>query len=536
MSASPATPSIRIVPGAPPPPPASKSKSKKKKSGAKKSSDQGEDHVVVPDAHTAAFIDHAPSESDVKEGSIAPSLVARQESLPPVSPGGADESKASPIVDMLNKRMKATNKKIIRIQSYSTTPAEKLNEDQKRTLKTLPVLEGIYKELEEVKKVIEVHEAEVSREQSRSREEAAKLEDQRIQDAIASAANTHSRRTADLLSFITLHSALATGNPAAVALNLLESETAAVFSAIEALLGNDLERKSDIINGFLTGEGSYQDVPYSRFSDITYAFLNPRVPTPPVEPEFLASETPIEAAAADVAVGGLPSTIAPTASFQFVQEDELADEEEALEEALAEAIGEEAPADVELTETITEVTVNGHTVIEDTVTVTTTTEVPAEASAGLNWAESEDDGGLPSLASLHDRFGSSATGTPAAAPEPLPSDTPAHNGNAPAPNTRASEDDGFQAASRGGRGRGRGGYRGGDRGGYRGGFRGGERGGRGEHRGEHRGGRGFRGGDRGGYRGRGSGDWRGGEGGEYRGRGRGRGRGGSEPRGGAVPA
>jgi hypothetical protein len=33
---------------------------------------------------------------------------------------------------------------------------EKLNEDQKRTLKTLPSLEAVYKELEEVKKAVEV--------------------------------------------------------------------------------------------------------------------------------------------------------------------------------------------------------------------------------------------------------------------------------------------------------------------------------------------------------------------------------------------
>lgn len=44
-----------------------------------------------------------------------------------------------------------------RIQSYSTTPMEKLNDDQLRALKTLPVLEGVAKELEEVKKAVEVH-------------------------------------------------------------------------------------------------------------------------------------------------------------------------------------------------------------------------------------------------------------------------------------------------------------------------------------------------------------------------------------------
>ena len=115
MSASPHSPATRIVPGAPPPAPPSKSKKKNKKSGTKKSSDHGEDHVALPDAHTAALIDHAPSEADVKEGSLAPSLVARQESVGPVSSGGTDDAKASPIVDMLNKRLKATNKKIVSV-------------------------------------------------------------------------------------------------------------------------------------------------------------------------------------------------------------------------------------------------------------------------------------------------------------------------------------------------------------------------------------------------------------------------------------
>lgn len=146
---------------------------------------------------------------------------------------------------------------------------------------------------------------------------------------------------------------------------------------------------------------------------------------------------------------------------------------------------------------------------------------PAPAdNAGINWAD-EEDHGLPSIASLHDRFGSSSTGTPVPGQEPLP-ETPI----TPAATHGSNAEDGFQHASRG-RGRGRGGFRGGERGGYRGfrggergGFRGGERGGRGGWRG------GERGGERGGWRGRGrgEGDWRGGDG-EHRGRGRGRGRG-----------
>ena len=43
-----------------------------------------------------------------------------------------------------------------RIQNYQNEAPEKLNEDQKRLLKTLPTLEAVSKELEEVKKAIEV--------------------------------------------------------------------------------------------------------------------------------------------------------------------------------------------------------------------------------------------------------------------------------------------------------------------------------------------------------------------------------------------
>lgn len=43
-----------------------------------------------------------------------------------------------------------------RVASYASTDYEKLNDDQKRSLKTLPSLEAVYKELEDVKKSIEV--------------------------------------------------------------------------------------------------------------------------------------------------------------------------------------------------------------------------------------------------------------------------------------------------------------------------------------------------------------------------------------------
>lgn len=72
-------------------------------------------------------------------------------------------------------------------------------------------------------------------------------------------------KTADLLSFITLHSALTAGNPSALALGLSDSEVIAVFSAVEALLGPDSDEKTNIIRGFFAGEGEWNGVPCTFF-------------------------------------------------------------------------------------------------------------------------------------------------------------------------------------------------------------------------------------------------------------------------------
>lgn len=99
----------RVVPGAPPPPAPSKSQKKKRKAGKPKEASESDAPVAVPDTATAALIEKAPEASDVKEGAVAPQLVA-QVSEEPQTPA---ELKLSPIVDMLNKRLKANGKKIV---------------------------------------------------------------------------------------------------------------------------------------------------------------------------------------------------------------------------------------------------------------------------------------------------------------------------------------------------------------------------------------------------------------------------------------
>lgn len=109
------TPTTRIVPGAPPPAPLSKSQKKRRK-GAKGKS-EAESPVVISTPLAAALVDHAPTEADVKQGAVAPELVAQpEESLLPVEEPAI---KLSPIVDLVSKRMKATHKKLVSLYHSS---------------------------------------------------------------------------------------------------------------------------------------------------------------------------------------------------------------------------------------------------------------------------------------------------------------------------------------------------------------------------------------------------------------------------------
>lgn len=100
----------RFVPGAPPPP---VPKSQKKKRKTTKPRSESDSPVAVPDSTSAALLEQAPTPADVKEGAVAPQLVASDSLQGSQSP--LDEFKPSPIVDLINKRLKATSKKIVSI-------------------------------------------------------------------------------------------------------------------------------------------------------------------------------------------------------------------------------------------------------------------------------------------------------------------------------------------------------------------------------------------------------------------------------------
>ncbi len=110
------TPAQRYVPGAPPPVPASKSAKKKRKTGKGSRSEDSPalSSVAIPDSITP--MEKTQGASDVKGSPIVDSF--------PVDPHGTnglsgqsahDEAKPSPIVDLIQKRIKSTNKKIVRL-------------------------------------------------------------------------------------------------------------------------------------------------------------------------------------------------------------------------------------------------------------------------------------------------------------------------------------------------------------------------------------------------------------------------------------
>jgi hypothetical protein len=112
------TPTQRYVPGAPPPVPASKSSKKKRKpvKGGRSEDSPALSSVAIPDSTSADLIEKAPGASDIKDGTVADSLLADPNTANgiPSGPPPSDEAKHSPIVDLIHKRIKATTKKIVR--------------------------------------------------------------------------------------------------------------------------------------------------------------------------------------------------------------------------------------------------------------------------------------------------------------------------------------------------------------------------------------------------------------------------------------
>lgn len=486
-------PNARIVPGAPPSVTQMKPRRKKRKANKTKASDSpAEGSVDLPDATSITPLDKAPEGSEARENLDVIEFAS-------VSEDATNDdvlSRPSPVVGFLQKRMRTLNKKILRIAGYASTDPDKLNDDQRRSIKTLSSLEAVQRELEDIKRAIEVHEAEASRRLVLKRAESERLQEQKLAQAVSSTEALYTSRVSSILTLLRLRSVISSGGPLPPVPDFDDAEASAIFKACDTLVGEESDTKQAMVSGLLTGQGEIDNVTYARLFDVAHLFLAAQqeptpLPEPEPEPEPECEPEVVTPSVPDGPVSGVPGTLSLSGSFSFVQASEL----------------ETSDANAELVNKMDTPELNG--VYEPKHNgVTGLPEAELISTQPIDWAEADEEG-LPSIANLQASLVSSDTTTPEVN---LP--TPAAAGEIEIPKTTPlNEDDGFTPASRGGRGRGRG-HRG-DRGSVRGGFRG-------DRGGFHRG---IRGGSRGSdraYRGRSDGDGRGGD--ESRGRGRGRGR------------
>ncbi|GJJ06498.1 hypothetical protein Clacol_000690 [Clathrus columnatus] len=511
-----ATSASRVIPGAPPPAPLSKSQKKKRKT-TKSKGEEINTAVEIPDPAAAALTEKAPAPSDIESGAVATELVAPLETIPE---NATEKTKAPrPVAELISKRIKLQNKKASRIAAYASKDPSELNDDQKRSVATLPYIQGGIKELEETKKAVELVEIEEAKELERQRAEDEKATQERIAQAVSDTKDQelYLQRSSAVLSLIRLSAHLSSSDPSTFHLTLSDSERHSIHLIVETLTSFEGSRKDEVLSGLISGEGVLEGVSYDRILLIVESYRNPPIeeeitfadgPEPPVEEQIEVepeAEVEVEAEVEAEAEPIVEPVVPISGSFHFMQESEL--EDTAFEN------GAEWVEKPEENEIIVE---NG--VVSEVVETTTTLVVtngdhvdhvqPPVSSGKLDWAADDTEDIEEAEFEVNEHTNGGETDIP--------------NGVNGAVEV---DDDGFVKARSGrgrqpdNRGRGRG-FRG-DRGGgeYRGGFRGR---GDGEFRGG-RGGGGFRGDRaRGDFRGRGRG------GGEFRSRGdfRGRGRGG----------
>ncbi|KAG8685484.1 hypothetical protein FRC11_010511, partial [Ceratobasidium sp. 423] len=440
-AATPATatpPQQRYVPGAPPPSSAPKKK-KKSKSTAKN---------LVSVAHEVALSDHAPDAEDIKAGKVDPSLLANP---PPPSSGGGDtgnnteadephqeaEMEKSLILDAISKKIKALGKKVQRVKEYK---GEGLNEDQKAAIAGLPLLEATIKELEGIKKTTEALETSAQRTRNQERVEQQKIADQRVAEAAQQAEASLLPRITSLLSFLALRNILTHATP--TDLSISDSERNAILTAGEVLLAHPpVGHVEEVVKGFLSGVGSWEDVEYSRLLEITSQFVAPRPPTPipdqsipldptttvhepepepELEPEPEPEQEPEQEPAAEepelessepVVLGFVPQST--SGGFHFMQESELdapVTMSESQEWVSVPPTGEAVQSE-EVAEEVEVIQEEAKDDVVDTWGATVGTD--AAGGAPLDWAATGDEGDeLPDLGGLQATFGGSGSATP----------------------------------------------------------------------------------------------------------------------------
>ncbi|KAK2465455.1 hypothetical protein APHAL10511_002527 [Amanita phalloides] len=246
-------------------------------------------------------------------------------------PSVPDESKLSPIIDLINRRLKTISRKIAHIEVYASTDPQHVNADQKRFMRTLPTQLAIHKELSEVKRVVEAQEAYSTHEPvagTREAEEAEGADTGAAQvDAVppqlySQLQETFVAKTIDLLNLLR-YSLLASGKLDTLSTD--KTEGSIIDGVADALLGMDDDKRRASVEGFLHESGDFDGLSYTLLVEIAKAGLAlHRAPTPLPAEETQGEEPAAEPeTAAAVVVAGIPEGLPQTKKINFVQESEI---------------------------------------------------------------------------------------------------------------------------------------------------------------------------------------------------------------------
>ncbi|OCF32360.1 hypothetical protein I316_06029 [Kwoniella heveanensis BCC8398] len=351
------------IPGAP-----ASSKVKTKRSKKKASNRSVSDNASTNGAGTGAGSEVAVNPDVIPGAAVAQAQAQAQESVTAVPSSltedaiaiagdgtGISSKEKGPVEEVIAKRMRQLSKKIQRFRGYQSQPHDKLNADQKSGIASLPQLEGVYRELEDLSKQVESVELEQAG-KVREIKEQAKQEAESV--ATSRVAESQFALSTSLGLFLRLHALL---HPARsgdhehltfARLDLpaiLQDEVQATDVLRVGRMHEDLvaggQRGADVLAGLLKGptdEDEENDHVHHLLKLLGSADSYPADASAPEEEEVSEEgapeiEEPISTAVSDhglpnghTAEEG-PAPIAPagasTGALNFLQEDELADED-----------------------------------------------------------------------------------------------------------------------------------------------------------------------------------------------------------------
>ncbi|WRT65360.1 uncharacterized protein IL334_002303 [Kwoniella shivajii] len=300
------------------------------------------------------------------ETDAEPILSQVQEEIVPPSVTESGKKQKGPVEEVIAKRMRQLMKKIQRFRGYASQPHEQLNADQRAGISSLPILENLHKELEELSKQVEPVELEQAGKIREIKQQATKEAENNVSEKITEFQYSLST---PLALFLRLHKLL---HPARssdhdhltfarldLPLNLQDAVQATDVLRIgrmyEELIAGG-ESGKEIIAGLVKGSTG-DDEENDQIHHLLSLLAAPSDPEAETAPEEVDLEESQSAPQVDEPVSNAPSeselpngdvkeeeaeleevapapnaTLSGQGGLNFLQEDELAEEEAAINE------------------------------------------------------------------------------------------------------------------------------------------------------------------------------------------------------------